>query len=99
MSEAAPPEPAGTPVSDLQVSTPDRWRKLASQGAIWIVLLVLCVVSAIVSPVFLTPRFLSTLLKQAASLGIVAVGQTLAILSGGIDLSVASVMALSLIHI
>jgi ribose/xylose/arabinose/galactoside ABC-type transport system permease subunit len=72
----------------------DRWRRWAAAGAIWIVLLALAIVSSIVSPVFLTPRFLSTLLKQAASLGIVAVGQTLAILTGGIDLSVASVMAL-----
>ena len=94
MTEATLPGPAGAPVPDLQRGVADRRRRLASQGAIWIVLLVLSIVSAIVSPVFLTPRFLSTLLKQAASLGIVAVGQTLAILTGGIDLSVASVMAL-----
>jgi ribose/xylose/arabinose/galactoside ABC-type transport system permease subunit len=70
------------------------WREFASGGAIWIVVLALSIVASIVSPVFLTSRFISTLLKQAAALGIVAVGQTLAILTGGIDLSVASVMAL-----
>jgi ribose/xylose/arabinose/galactoside ABC-type transport system permease subunit len=48
----------------------------------------------LISPVFFTTRNISTLLKQAASLGIVSVGQTLTILTGGIDLSVASVMAL-----
>jgi ribose/xylose/arabinose/galactoside ABC-type transport system permease subunit len=94
MSDAAIPGPAGVPDMDRGGRGIRQWRRLAAQGAIWIVLLVLAVVSAIVSPVFVTPRFLSSLLKQAASLGIVAVGQTLAILTGGIDLSVASVMAL-----
>ena len=73
----------------------DAWRQRAARGAIWVVLLGLTIISSIVSPVFLTQRFIATLLKQAASLGIVAVGQTLAILTGGIDLSVASVMALT----
>jgi ribose/xylose/arabinose/galactoside ABC-type transport system permease subunit len=72
----------------------DAWRQRAARGAIWVVLLALTIISSVVSPVFLTQRFIATLLKQAASLGIVAVGQTLAILTGGIDLSVASVMAL-----
>jgi ribose/xylose/arabinose/galactoside ABC-type transport system permease subunit len=94
MSDVAIPGPAGVPDMDRAGRGIRQWRRLAAQGAIWIVLFVLAVVSAIVSPVFVTPRFLSTLLKQAASLGIVAVGQTLAILTGGIDLSVASVMAL-----
>jgi ribose/xylose/arabinose/galactoside ABC-type transport system permease subunit len=94
MTEAALPGPAGAPAADVRQGSLERWRRLAFQGAIWIVLLVLAIVSSIVSDVFLTPRFISTLLKQAASLGIVAVGQTLAILTGGIDLSVASVMAL-----
>jgi ribose transport system permease protein len=43
--------------------------------------------------VFLAPRNISVLFKQAAPLGILAVGQTLVILTGGIDLSVASLMA------
>jgi ribose/xylose/arabinose/galactoside ABC-type transport system permease subunit len=94
MSDATLPGSSGTAATDLVHGRSDRWRQRASRGAIWIVLLALSIVSTIVSDVFLTPRFISTLLKQAASLGIVAVGQTLAILTGGIDLSVASVMAL-----
>lgn len=96
MSQTALPEPAGAAV-DGAGTAGHQWqtgRRSLERGAIWVVLLVLTVVSASVSPVFLTQRFISTLLKQAASLGIVAVGQTLAILTGGIDLSVASVMAL-----
>ncbi|HSB91257.1 MAG TPA: ABC transporter permease [Anaerolineales bacterium] len=93
MSEATMPGPGGAAAPEAALNR-GWWRAFASRGAIWIVLLGLSVVSSIVSPVFLTSRFISTLLKQAASLGIVAVGQTLAILTGGIDLSVASVMAL-----
>ncbi len=94
MTQAALPErvdPGGS------VAAEGRWlflRKNFFQGAIWAVLLVLVVVSALISPVFLTTRNISTLLKQAAALGIVSVGQTLVILTGGIDLSVASVIAL-----
>ena len=64
--------------------------------AIWLVLLLLVIIAAFVSPdfTFLQPRFLSTLLNKAAPLGVLAVGQTFVILTGGIDLSVASVMAL-----
>jgi ribose/xylose/arabinose/galactoside ABC-type transport system permease subunit len=96
MSDAALPEPAGASAPALDLSRDRRQKLLAilRTWAIWVVLLLLGLVSTALSPVFLTPRFLGTMLKQAASLGIVAVGQTLAILTGGIDLSVASVMAL-----
>jgi ribose/xylose/arabinose/galactoside ABC-type transport system permease subunit len=94
MTQAALPERADAVGAGAAAG---RWLFLRThlvQGAIWVVLLVLTVVSTLISPVFLTTRNISTLLKQAASLGIVSVGQTLTILTGGIDLSVASVMAL-----
>jgi len=96
MSQTLIPEPAAGTTAEADVA---RWRRQGlrrnlTQSAIWVVLLILTVVSTLISPVFMTTRNISTLLKQAASLGIVSVGQTLAILTGGIDLSVASVMAL-----
>jgi ribose transport system permease protein len=52
--------------------------------------------SAIWQPeTFLKPENLRNLLSQNASIGIVAVGMTLVILAGGIDLSVGSMLALS----
>ncbi|HSR48285.1 MAG TPA: ABC transporter permease [Anaerolineales bacterium] len=69
------------------------WRQSLSASAIWIVLVVLIIFAYVVSPAFLSPRNIGVLLKQAAPLGILAVGQTLVILTGGIDLSVASLMA------
>ena len=44
--------------------------------------------------IFLSPGNLSDVLRQVSNNGIVAVGMTLVILTGGIDLSVGSVMAL-----
>jgi len=94
MSENALPNPAGASPAEVGAARGLNLSHRIAQVAIWVVLLILTVVSTLVSPVFFTTRNISTLLKQAASLGIVSVGQTLAILTGGIDLSVASVMAL-----
>lgn len=62
--------------------------------AIWLVVLALMIIAVIVSPQVLNARYISTQLKQAAPLGVVSVGQTFVILAAGIDLSVASVIAL-----
>jgi ribose/xylose/arabinose/galactoside ABC-type transport system permease subunit len=65
-----------------------------SGATIWIVLIALIVIARFVSPAFLNGQYISTQLKQAAPLGVVSVGQNFVILTGGIDLSVASVIAL-----
>jgi ribose transport system permease protein len=59
-------------------------------------LIALVVVLSFVSPVFMTGRNLTALLDQVSGLGIVAVGATLVIIIGGIDLSVGSVLALGM---
>jgi len=51
----------------------------------------LAIVLALISPHFFTERNLFNILDQSVVLGIVAVGMTLVILTGGIDLSVGSV--------
>jgi ribose/xylose/arabinose/galactoside ABC-type transport system permease subunit len=51
------------------------------------------VVTAILSPRFLTPQNLSDILVQAAPLGFVVIGQMIVIVVRGLDLSVASIMA------
>ncbi len=56
--------------------------------------LVLAVVLSLASPFFFTERNLFNILDQSVVLGIVAVGMTLVILTGGIDLSVGSVAGL-----
>ena len=58
-------------------------------------LLALCCVLWILTPHFLTVSNLLNVLQQSAINAIVAAGMTFAIISGGIDLSVGSVLALS----
>ena len=47
------------------------------------------------SPYFLTFANLSTVARQTAVINIIAIGMTLVIISGGVDLSVGSVLALT----
>ena len=55
------------------------------------VVLLLCITLAFVSPVFLTADNLLDVLKANSVIGILAVGMTLIIITGGIDVSVAAV--------
>lgn len=63
--------------------------------AVWIIVLIGCVVSAIGSDIFLTSLNISNILGQLLPLGFAAVGETFAILGGAIDLSVGSVAKLT----
>jgi len=57
-------------------------------------LIALCVASALKSDDFLKPQNLINILQQWSAVGIVAMGMTLVIGAGGIDLSVGSMLAL-----
>lgn len=67
-----------------------------SQGTL-VPLLVLCGVSTLCFPNFIEPTNLANILKQVSIPGIVAIGMTFVILSGGIDLSVGSTVAVTAI--
>ncbi|HAM44052.1 MAG TPA: sugar ABC transporter permease [Propionibacteriaceae bacterium] len=58
-------------------------------------LVLLCIIAAIASPVFLSPRNILNVLRQSSINAIIAAGMTLTILTAGIDLSVGSVVALA----
>ncbi|MEA3239660.1 MAG: ABC transporter permease [Candidatus Bipolaricaulota bacterium] len=60
----------------------------------FLALLVLFVVSAFASPYFLRLRNLTNILRQVSYTGIIGLGMTFVIISGGIDLSVGSMLAL-----
>jgi fructose transport system permease protein len=60
-----------------------------------LVLIIACVIFGIDNNRFLRPENLSIVLQQAAVVGALAVGQTLVILTAGIDLSVGAVMVLA----
>ncbi|MEZ4500585.1 MAG: ABC transporter permease [Thermomicrobiales bacterium] len=64
-------------------------------GPIWSAVLVLYVVAGIKEPAMLQTSQLFNILQVAAFLGCIAIGQTIALLVGGIDLSVAGVVTLT----
>jgi ribose transport system permease protein len=70
-------------------------RRWLSDYAIFVALAVECVVLALATDSFLTANNLSNVLRQNAFPAIIAAGMTFVILTGGIDLSVGSVVALS----
>jgi len=76
-------------------STTASWTLYAERYGMLVVLIVLFVASGILSPHFLTIENLLNLSRQVAAIGILSVGMTLAILTGGIDLAVGSTLALS----
>ena len=58
-------------------------------------LIVLFVILSIASPHFLTAVNLSSVIRQTAVLNVMALGMTLIIVAGGIDLSVGAMLALA----
>lgn len=69
-------------------------RTVLREAGIGLALVVLVVVFALLSPIFLTAGNLTNIFTQISINVILAVGMTFVILIGGIDLSVGSVMAL-----
>ncbi len=69
-------------------------RKLIERFGICIILIVICAVIAVNTPVFLSPSNLFNVLLQVSINTIIAVGMTFVIITAGIDLSVGSVVAL-----
>lgn len=61
---------------------------LASEFSIILILVVLCVVVTIVTPLFASPTNMVSVLQRTATTGILAIGMTFVIATGGIDLSV-----------
>jgi ribose transport system permease protein len=73
----------------------DLAQRLPTAAAVWAMTAALFVVSPLISPGVLSRSSIDSLLPFAAILAIAAVGQTLVVQQGGIDLSVPGVMSLS----
>ena len=80
--------------SNIQ-TTQARVSALVKKYGIILVLFLMIIGLSITQPVFLTAANLINILNQTAIFGIMAVGLTFVIISGGIDLSVGSVLAFS----
>lgn len=70
-------------------------RRLLSRYAIFVALAVECLIVSVATGTFLTEANLANVLRQNAFTAILAAGMTFVILTGGIDLSVGSVVGLS----
>ena len=72
------------------------WRQRLSDNIPLLSLICLCLAFSIASDTFLSVRNFSNVVDQLTVLGILALGMTAVIVIGGIDLSVGSVLALSM---
>ncbi|SMB79641.1 ABC transporter permease [Deinococcus hopiensis] len=87
--------PEAAPPAAVPASGSPRRRPASSLLGPLVALAVLLVFNAALTPHFLTAQTLSVNLTQVATTVIVAVGMTLVIATGGIDLSVGALMAIS----
>jgi ribose/xylose/arabinose/galactoside ABC-type transport system permease subunit len=69
--------------------------RLARISPIWLAVVLLYIIAGLVSPAMLSGAQILNVLQVAAFLGLVATGQTLALLVGGIDLSVGGIVTLT----
>jgi ribose transport system permease protein len=82
-------------ISGAMRRIPAALKRLASANIFFLILVVIVIVLSLLSPHFLTRNNLLNVARQAAYIGIIAVGMTIVILTSGIDLSVGSVLALT----
>ena len=89
---------AESPAVPLARTRPAWWRRGVPQtqtAYVGVAFAALVVVIWILAPVFMTPRNLLNISKNFSFIALMSLGETLVIISGGIDLSVGSVCALS----
>ncbi|MGJ8659002.1 ABC transporter permease [Cellulophaga fucicola] len=77
-----------------QLSSPSGILKFLVKYNTVFIFILLLIFSALISDVFFTSVNLSNLLKQVSGIGIISIGMLIVILTGGIDLSVGSMVAL-----
>jgi fructose transport system permease protein len=101
ITDSSPSAPAGTsPTATAQEARPagarlhDLLHEFSTLGPA-VVLLIAIVGFSVVADGFLEPANLSLIIQQVAVVGTLAIGQTLIILTAGIDLSVGAIMVLS----
>src|SRR3990172_1485613 len=79
--------------------TPETARYMERYGVIAVVLVMMLVLTILKPDVFLSVTNLTNIVKQNASAALLALGMFVVILTAGIDLSVGSIMALSMVSL
>lgn len=70
-----------------------RYRAFVSSAVLEVVLLILCILLAVEAPNFLTTENILNVLRNVSMQGLIALGMTMVIIAGEIDLSVGSMVA------
>ncbi|WOQ70056.1 ABC transporter permease [Microbacterium limosum] len=78
-------------------SWPDRLRAAARGAGLVAVIIALFVAFGVASPSFVSGNNVIAILLQASVVGVLAIGQTYVLITGGIDLSIGSIVAVSAI--
>lgn len=68
-----------------------------TSGVVFLMLALIALAGGLASDIFLTGTNLTNLLRQVVALSLLGIGQTMVILSGGIDLSVSSVATMAMV--
>jgi ribose transport system permease protein len=79
--------------SDNSLEPPSQKRRWLSQAGLPILIVAIAIVTGVIEPRFWSAANMQNLVRSIAPLQILVAGQLFAVLSGGLDLSVASVMA------
>ena len=94
MQPAPTNTPATAPASDRSVGRSSRLAQYVQKLGPMLGLVLLCIAGTALNPDFATTDNVLNVLTRTAFIGIIAVGMTFVIISGGIDLSVGSMAAL-----
>ncbi len=83
--------------SGLALSRDNRWRlrKFVADFGVYIALAILLLVAAVLTPKLFAVETIAVVMRQAAQLGIVAIGQTMVLLVAGLDLSVGGIFIMT----
>jgi ribose transport system permease protein len=86
-----------TKATETSYSNQQIFRRLlrTRELGIFLALVVLCIIMSFASPYFLKTENIFNVLRGMSTIGIMAIGMTMVIVSGGIDLSVGSIEAVS----
>ncbi|MCP4166426.1 MAG: ABC transporter permease [Chloroflexi bacterium] len=91
-----------TPTASPPATPPNMWERLQAGGvrfnnavSLLAIYVIICIIFALSSPYFLTVENFINIGRTLPIIGIIAIGETLVLIAGGVDLSVGSVAALS----
>ncbi|MFN8468059.1 MAG: ABC transporter permease [Caldilineaceae bacterium] len=84
-----------TEVTEARSMNRERFNAFLRKYGIVLILLGMLIAMTFLSPAFLTARNLLNIVRQISVMGLIAIGVTMVIITGGIDLSSGSVLALA----